>query len=370
MVSHRPALDQANRAPRVLLVGKGPPDRGGISAYLQGVLASELSHRYHLRLLNLYRDEALNGGRLTWGNVRRTVADATRVWHAGARSDIVHTHTALIPHVTLVRAGLLALAGRARGCRVIVHVHSGRSGPWLSSATRRLLARLALSPAHRVVTVSEAGRAALGGTIGWDRVRLIDNGVDLTRFGPPGPANDPPRILYSGVLSPRKGVIDLLQASAILTGRGVAHEVILVGGTPERGEVEEAAVRRAAGPTATFLGPRPHEAMPDLYRSADLLCLPSWSEGMPLSVLEGMASGLPVVASTVGDIPRAVIDGATGRLTPPRDPAALADALEPLLRDPSLRRVMGAAGRRRIEERFDVVKTCRALDTLYEEVAG
>ena len=91
---------------------------------------------------------------------------------------------------------------------------------------------------------------------------------------------------------------------------------------------------------------------------------------MPLSVLEGMASGLPVVASTVGDIPRAVIDGMTGRLTPPRDPQALADALEPLLRDPGLRRRMGGAGRRRIEERFDVAETCRALGILYQEVAG
>jgi glycosyltransferase involved in cell wall biosynthesis len=366
----RAGSNGSNGMPSVLLVAKGPPDRGGISAYVQGLLASDLARTHHVSLLNLFRDEALQGGRLTWRNILRTLADAWMVWRASREFEIVHTHTALTPHVTLLRAGFLALAGRIRRRRVVVHVHSGRSGPWLSTKPRRLLARMALLPAQVVVTVSEDSQKALASILGSSRVRLIDNGVDLADYGPPGQPHDPPRILYAGVLSPRKGLLDLLEASAILTRRGVRHEILLVGGTPERGEMEEAVVRQAAGPTAHFIGAQPHDAMPALYRDADLLCLPSWTEGMPLSILEGMATGLPVVATAVGDIPRAVADGLTGRLVPPRDPQALAGALDPLLRSPDLRGRMGAAGRRRAEEHFGMDQTCRALGQLYREVAA
>jgi glycosyltransferase involved in cell wall biosynthesis len=356
--------------PSVLLVAKGPPDRGGISAYVQGILASDLARTHRVYLLNLFRDEALQGGRFTSRNILRTLVDAWMVWRASRNFEIVHTHTALIPHVTLLRAGFLALAGRIRRRRVVVHVHSGRSAQWLSTKPRRLLARVALLPAHCVVTVSAATQRTLTPILGPNRVRLIDNGVELADFGPPGQPHDPPRILYAGVLSPRKGLLDLLEASAILTRRDLAHEILLVGGTPERGASEEAEVREAAGPTTQFLGAQPHHAMAALYRDADLLCLPSWTEGMPLSILEAMATGLPVVATAVGDIPRAVADGLTGRLVPPRDPQALAAALDPLLRNADLRRRMGAAGRRRAEENFGMDQTCRALAQLYGDVAA
>jgi len=110
--------------------------------------------------------------------------------------------------------------------------------------------------------------------------------------------------------------------------------------------------------------------MPGLYRQADIFCLPSWSEGMPLSVLEAMATGLPVVASDVGDIARAVEDRVTGRIIRAQDIDGLTDSLEPLLLDAGLRRRLGDAGRRRVEERFNLAQTCARLDALYGEVAS
>jgi len=85
-------------------------------------------------------------------------------------------------------------------------------------------------------------------------------------------------------------------------------------------------------------------------------------------VLEAMASGLPVVASTVGDIPRAVEEGVTGRLVSPQQPAALANALDPLLRDPALRTSMGEAGRRRVEQLFNIHGTCAAIKAIYGDL--
>jgi glycosyltransferase involved in cell wall biosynthesis len=354
---------------RVLLAGKGPPERGGISSFLQILLASDLKRRHELSFLNLSREQAPPGGRLSASNIRRTLTDARAVWREAAGCDLVHIHSALAPGVTLVRAGSLVLVARLRRCRVIVHAHGGMVQLWLTTPLRRLVARVALAPADRVVAVSRGGLSALGKVLGPAQTSLIDNGVELPAYAGEKAPNDPPRVLYAGPITPRKGLLDLLEASRLLGERGVRHEVVLAGGTPAEGAEAEAQVHAAAGEQVRFLGPQPHEAMPELYRSADLYCLPSWWEAMPLSVLEAMASGLPVVASEVGDIPRAVSDGVTGRVVPPRDPRALAKALEPLLTDPELRQKYGEAGRRRAEEQFDLATTIEAIDRLYRELA-
>lgn len=353
---------------RVLLVGKGPPDRGGIAAFLQTVVSRDFGDRWDLRLVNLTRDEPPQSRKLSLHNLRRLAQDTWSVWRAARRGDIVHIHSALASHPVVLRAGALALAGRARGARVIVHAHSGRAAGWFTTPSRRRLGRLALFPAQRVVAVAEGGRAVLALALGDHRITLIENGVDLSSFGPPEPPHDPPRILFAGVLTARKGVGDLLAASEQLRGQGVAHEVWLVGGTPDEGVQAESEVRAQAARNAVWLGPHPHEEMARFYRAADVFCLPSWGEAMPLSVLEAMASGLPVVASRVGDIPRAVENGITGVLVPPRDPQALAAALAPLLRDPALRQRLGSAGRERARRHFDADATATALERLYREL--
>jgi glycosyltransferase involved in cell wall biosynthesis len=90
----------------------------------------------------------------------------------------------------------------------------------------------------------------------------------------------------------------------------------------------------------------------DAYHGADIFALPSWAEGLPVAVLEAMACGLPVVASNVGGTPDLLEDGVSGLLIPPRDPRALADALERLIRDREVRSSLGRAARARVERAF------------------
>ena len=355
---------------RVLLVGKGEPDRGGIPTFLATLMHSRLVEEHDVRFLNVAHSSTPQGGRATAANLGRTLRDAVAVWRAARGRDVVHIHSSLAPAVTVARACALAVAGRARGCAVVVHAHGGNIQTWLTTPVRRALVRLAMAPADRVVAVWNAGVEALRRVLPGERVTLIDNGVPVDGYGGGGPWDGPPRILYVGLLTPRKGVLDLIEASRLLRRRGVPHELCLLGGTPDEGPEAEAQVRAGLDDTVRLLGTRPPERMPEAFADAEVFCLPSWWEAMPLSVLEAMAAGLPVVATDVGDVGRAVQDGVTGYVVPPKDPAALADALAALLTDPGARRRMGAAGRERVVAHFSADVTARSVSALYAELGA
>jgi len=353
---------------KVLLVGKGAPDRGGIPTFLEILRHGPLADRHQLDFLNVAHTSTPEGGKASPANVGRTLRDAVRVWQRARGHDIVHIHSALAPTVTVLRASLLAVAGRLRGCAVILHAHGSEIEFWLVHHRRRSLLKVLMLPAHRVAAVWTNGAQLLAAALGERRVRLIDNGVEIPDELPRGEPHRPPRILYVGLLTARKGLLDLLEASRILRSDGVEHELWLVGGTPDEGPEAELPIREAAAGNAVLLGSRPPEQMADAYAAADVFCLPSWYEAMPLSVMEAMAHGLPVVATDVGDVSRAVEDGASGYVVPVRSPQQMAAALEKVLADPERRARMGTAGRARVSEHFSSAATARAVADLYDEV--
>ena len=354
---------------RVLIVGKGPPDRGGIPTFIATLHRSPLARDHVITFLNVPHHDVPEGGAATIANVRRTLADALAVYRAARDQDIVHVRSALAPTVTVVRAAVLSVAARLAGSAVVVHAHGDNIETWLSGRFRRNLLRLCILPAGRVVAVWTAGEQMLRATLGPDKVRLVDIGVHVADFTPTGTPHNPPRVLYVGLLTPRKGVLDLLAASRAVQERGVSHELWLVGGTPDEGPQAEAAVRSAARDDhVRLVGSRPPEEMAGTYGEGDVFCLPSWWEAMPLSVLEAMASGLPVVATDVGDVSRAVQDGRTGFVVPAHSSDALAAALEKLLRDDDLRVSMGRAGRARAESLFCSTATAHAIAAVYAEL--
>lgn len=349
----------------VLLVGKGPPDRGGIPTFIATLLDSALATEHRLEFLNVAHTSIPEGGRFTAGNVRRTLHDLLAVFRRSAEHDVVHIHSALAPTSTLLRATALAAAARSRGAFVIVHVHGGGIVSWLERRSHRVAAAVLLRSADRVVTVWSAGTTALEPLISARRLVHIPNGVALDVGPPVDDGRRRPRILFVGLMTQRKGVLDLERASQLLRGRGIDHDLWLVGGTPDEGPDAEAAVRAEIGRRATLLGTRERSEMTEVYRRADLFCLPSWWEAMPLTVLEAMASGLPVVATDVGDVSRAVLPGRTGHLVAPRSPQLLADALEPLLRDPVTRSRMGTAAREHVQREFSLRATIEWVSELY-----
>ena len=163
-----------------------------------------------------------------------------------------------------------------------------------------------------------------------------------------------------GRLQAPKDPITLVRALAELgaTGRGGDRRR-----RPRPAAVESEVRRLGLESVVRLAGER--DDVGELLAGADLFVLSSRSEGLPLSILEAMAAGLPVVASSVGGVPELVVEGETGLLVPPGDPHALAAAMERLLDDPALRRRLGAAGRTRVSEHFDLAVARRAHLDLY-----
>lgn len=187
------------------------------------------------------------------------------------------------------------------------------------------LARPILRRARLVIAASTA-LAQQAAELGAREVRMIPSGVDVpTDVAEPA---DPPEVLYAGRLSAEKGIRELVEATA-------GMNLVVAGDGPLRDEVPGA------------LGFVPHDELLGLYARASVVACPSHREGFGVVCAEAMAHGRPVVAGAVGGLLDLVVDGQTGLLVPPRDPAALRAALERLLADDELRRRLGAAGRDR-----------------------
>jgi glycogen synthase len=193
-----------------------------------------------------------------------------------------------------------------------------------------------------------AGLAKQGGA---RQVVVIPNGIDPADIGlppsaPPARARSggPLRILYVGRLSVEKGIEYLLDACALLD---VDYQLTIAGGGPLLPAVEG-----RAGQRTIILGKVPKEKLGGVYKEHDVFCTPSLSEPFALAILEALVSGLPVVGTQVGGIPDVVVHGVNGLLVPPRDPAALADALATLARDEALRSRLAAAAYRSVLPRL------------------
>ena len=157
-----------------------------------------------------------------------------------------------------------------------------------------------------------------------------------------------PVVLCVARMYPRKRIVDLLEAAVRIRARIPGARIRIVGRGPEWESVVRRHAELGLGEPVTLLGDVSREALAAEYVSADLFCLPSVQEGFGIAFLEAMAAGLPVVACRAAAIPEVVEDGVTGTLVAPRDPEALAEAVQGLLENPDRRREMSEAGRRRV----------------------
>jgi glycosyltransferase involved in cell wall biosynthesis len=306
-----------------------------------------------------------------WTLTRHTRAAARNLLHALVLLDRLadgppaHLHA----HFLHAPAALAFIAAKVSGQPYSLTGHAKDIYTELPEDLRRRSDR-----ARFVTTCTEANRAHLITEVGLapGQVHVCRHGVDLTKFTIPARTPRPGRIVSVGRLVPKKGFDILIRACGELRRRGIAFELVLLGGGELHDGLLALAREQGIGDRVWMLGSRPQRDVIEQLAAAEIFALspvvlPDGDrDGIPNVLLEAMAAGVPVAATTVSGIPEVVTDGETGRLVPPQRPDLLADALAQLLTDPTLRSRLGEAGRRHVREHASWASAIAPLRALLE----
>ncbi|MCZ2813469.1 glycosyltransferase [Modestobacter sp. VKM Ac-2979] len=379
------------------LAAIGGVDAGGQNVHV-AALAAGLAQRGHQVTVHTRRDDAALPDRVTTadgydvahvaaGPARvvpkdellqhmGTFADVLRAEWSATRPDVVHAHFWM--------SGLASVQAASRlGIPVLQTFHA------LGSVKRRHQGDADTSPEQRidlerdlcgdvdhvVATCSDEVFELRRLGLPSDRVSIVPCGVDTDEFTPDGPAaphSGRPRLLVLGRLVERKGQEDAVRALAAVPDA----ELVVVGGPPtdeldtdpEVCRLRAVAAELGVADRLVFTGAVSRADVPGWIRSADVVLAVPWYEPFGITPLEAMACGRPVVATAVGGLVDTVADGVTGDLVPPRDPAALGQALAALLADDERRTAYGAAGVTRARTRYRWSRVVADTDAVYRQV--
>jgi glycosyltransferase involved in cell wall biosynthesis len=347
-------------ARQVLMLGTSPSTRGGIASVVRAYQSDGLFADWPITYLATHSDggnwRKLGVGLSAWARF------AARLVH---RQDfLLHVHGA--SRASFWRKSAFILPAAWRGRAVIFHLHGGEFMRFYQDECGRLakrLVRYVLRRCTRIIVLSGSWRESLE-SITSTPVEVISNfapSFSLSGQRVPG------RILFLGRLCEGKGVFLLLEALAKLSRKHPdAH--LVCGGDGDLDAVRAAAKRLGVADRVEVVGWIDGKRKAELLASSSLYALPSFAEGMPMSILEAMSAGLPVVATPVGGIPEAVAHGEEGLLVPTGDLSALCDAIGTLLADPQLRQAMGTRARAKFASSFSSSAVLPKLGRIYREL--
>lgn len=367
-----------NRPEPEELARPGARDRAASTIYLKGNAARSLlalakaTLRHPLAMARVWWMAIASGG----GNPLRTMrriahlAHAARVERLMAKSDIshIHAHFGLAPAtIAWLAAAIAGAHGRSVRYSFTIHGFHDFADP----AESRLDCKV--PDATAVICISDFTRSQLylhADPGDWERCHVLRCGIDLTDFAyrDPPPISSPPVIVTVGRLSPEKGIETLIAALALLASRGrEVPRLRLIGDGPSRSRLEAQAAAAGLAGRIDFAGERTPEQVRAELEGADIFCMASFSEGLPISLMEAMAVGVPCITTWIAGIPELAVDNLTALTVPPTRPDELADAIERLVGDSELRTRLARAARERVEQLHDARRSAEEMNRMLFE---
>lgn len=257
--------------------------------------------------------------------------------------NVLHVHSA--SGKSFVRKSLIMRYGCMLGYKVIYHCHGAESKEYFQRIGLPK-AQKSLNVASAVVVLSESWKDYFEGTFGLDNVHVIYNPINLPSSPAMPEASSPLRLLFLGRFGDRKGIFDLLDVIARNQDRWRGRLFLSAGGDGEVERFKDVVDQAGIADMVEYIGWVSGQAKEDAFASSHILILPSYNEGLPISVLEGLAHGKPIISTPVGGIPEVVETGVNGILVAPGDKDALEKAIDSYLLDPGLIKRHGQAARR------------------------
>jgi glycosyltransferase involved in cell wall biosynthesis len=353
----------------VLLLGPSLDAVSGVSTHVRQLLSSDLAGQFELRHFQVGSEGRKESrlariGRLIVG----PLALATHL--VRTRPDIVHLNTSINPKAFWRDLANLLVACTLRR-KTVYQVHGGRP-PWEFAGKRSLplaLMRWVLKLPGAIVLLVRSEVPAYRDFVPGARVEVIQNAIAIVEAQDVAPRENsglPLRLAYLGRLTREKGLFEILAALDLLGKRGIVVNLTIAGAGPDAALLENSASQLGLSQLVKFAGPVFAEDKSRLWASADVFAFPTYRERLPYALLESMAAGVVPITTAVGAIPEVMEDGVHGVLVPPRDPQALADAIERLHRDRVMLQRMSHACQFRIREQFTVERMAHEFRALYE----
>ncbi len=348
---------------KIVMLGTSLETMGGIAAVAKVYRDDGLFERYAIRYIATHCD----------GTVMQKLRIGASAWVAFMRMllqrkvGLIHVHTA--SNSSFWRKTLFIFPAFIFKVPCVLHLHGGGFKTFYSArsgAIAKWVIRYVYDHAAGVIVLSTTWQHWAQSISKNSRIKPIFNPVKFPKkvaFS----QRDSAGILFLGKLGAGKGIYDLLHAVASIVPRHPDVHLFL-GGDGELDQVRAAASDLGIGAHVTILGWVGEAEKAALLRRAAVFVLPSYAEGLPMSMLEAMAAGMPVIGTPVGGIPEVVTDGLEGYLVPPGDIAALLVALKRLLDDASLRERMGQAAREKIASTFAVMHILPQVERLYQDL--
>ena len=294
-------------------------------------------------------------------------AEAVMVWQHCRRRGVQHLHA----HFAYVASDDALLAAHLGGWSWSFSMH----GPPEFYDVRGTGLAVKVERADAVICISDFCRSQLMSLVDevhWTKLHVVRCGISTTRYARHASRNGSRgraiNVLTVARLASVKGHAVLLDALAALAARGVDLELTWIGDGPERAALERRAAQLHVADRVRMLGAVGQDDIRAEYERADIFCLPSFAEGLPVVLLEAMAMELPVVATQVMAVPELVEHGVSGLLVAPARPDLLADALKLLIDAPEERASMGATGRAKVLADHDAARTGCRLRNVYREL--
>ena len=339
-----------------------PASRGGMRSVIDAYERDGFLAAQNVRVIHSYREGSLAARQI----MLLRALGAFLACLLTNRVELVHCHAAMWG--SFWRKGLFASIARLFSVPIVLHLHGSetklfwaKQRPWVQRLIRRHLEK-----ASCVIVLSDGWKAFIRTIAPRAKIAVVPNYVRL-----PPPVDPIERsedtILFLGLIGLRKGAFDLIRAFARVRDFHPRARLV-IGGNGQVAEAGKLAAELRIADSVVLAGWVDGDAKAALLRSAPIYVLPSYNEGLPMSVLEAMAAGAAVMTTRVGGLPELITDGVDGTLLEPGDLDGLATGLRTLLDDAPLRTSLAEAGRRRIESHYSDAVVLPVLHRIYEDV--
>lgn len=349
---------------QVLMLATSPKTRGGISSVIRIYEQAGLLARWPVSYLPTHTDSSFFDKVLI--SVKACFVYVG--WLIRRRDLILHVHSA--SRASFWRKSVFMLPAIFLDLPIIFHLHGGEFSRFYwdeCGALRKSFIRFVLDRCARLVVLSERSRRELAAITVNPEIHIVVNpGLPILRNSSTT-VRENATLLYLGRLCRAKGIYPLLNALSQIVTKYPEVRLVCCG-DGALAAAEKKVIELGIGANVEFVGWIGQERREKLLATATMLVLPSFAEGMPMSILEAMSAGLPIVATGVGGIPEMISDGVEGLLVPPGDSKSLQKAILRLMDEAELRDAIGARGREKFDACFNVNVVLPRIETIYRSL--